>query len=75
MPRIQGLILRPHDAGATASFQFGSLDVAVELRRRRRSIAVAWPRGCKVAPSHRRRVEPHLRRAMDQWGDLAGGAG
>jgi hypothetical protein len=26
-----------------------------------------------VPPSSRRRIEPRLRRALDQWSDLAGG--
>lgn len=43
------------------------------LRRHGSKVYVAWPRRTKLARAMRRRLEPKIVRALDQWRDLAGG--
>lgn len=70
MPRISEISLR---AGPC----LGNVDVVVDgvvyrdlvVRRSR----VSWPSHCGLPPSQRKRLEPQIRRALDQWLDLAGG--
>ena len=74
MPRIDAITLKV-EAGTVRA------DVVVDgvayrdliLRRRRNRTHVSWPRSTKIARSTRRRLEPTIARAFDQWRDLAGG--
>ena len=75
MPRVDAITLKVEAGIARA-------DVVVDgvtyrdliLRRRRNRTHVSWPRSTKLAWSTRRRLEPKIARALDQWCDLAGGA-
>lgn len=75
MPRVEAITLR---VGKSTTAQADVVVDGVEyhdliLRRHRSRVYVAWPKASKLARSTRRRLEPHIIRALDQWHDLVGG--
>lgn len=75
MPRIEHVTLRVgRDSTAQADVVVDGVEHrSLILRRHRSKVYVAWPRRTKLARAMRRRLEPKIVRALDQWRDLAGG--
>lgn len=74
MPRIEHVTLRGgRDSTAQADVVVDGVEHrGLVLRRHNSQVYVAWPRSTKLARSMRRRLEPKIVRALDQWRDLAG---